>query len=170
MGERASRAGLRRRLLGLGVLAMLMAGVFLALVPFRGYLGTDEIRVERSRVEIPLAALPAERVRELAWNGQRLFVGSGAPPIVVAVEYAGGSYLLPDRGAAGAVVACALFGAVGERFRCMDPAVPAAWRNGASWSLTGAPLTEGFPPLRSIAYRIAGDTLVIEALEESRSR
>jgi hypothetical protein len=144
---------------------MLVAGLLLALVPFRGYLGTDEIRVERARVEIPLAALPAERLREIAWNGQRLFVGSGAPPVVVAVAHEGGSYLLPDRGAAGVPVACALFGAVGERFRCMDPAVPAAWRARASWSLAGEPLTEGFPALRSIAYRIEGDKLVITAPE-----
>jgi hypothetical protein len=163
---RPSRAGLHRRLLGLAVLAMLLVGVSLALIPFRGYLGTDEIRVERDRVEIPLTALPAERVREIAWNGRRLFVGSGVAPIVVAVDYEGGAYLLPDRGAAAAVMPCALFGAVGERFRCMDPAVPAAWRASASWSLAGAPLTEGFPALRSIAYRIEANMLVILASEE----
>jgi hypothetical protein len=166
VSSRPSRAGLYRRLLGLAVLAMLLAGGLLALIPFRGYLGTDEIRVERRRVEIPLAALPVDRAREIAWNDQRLFVGSGIAPVVVAVDYEGGAYLLPDRGVAGAAVSCALFGAVGERFRCMDPAVPAAWRSGASWSLAGEPLGEGFPPLRSIAYRIEGDTLVITASEE----
>jgi hypothetical protein len=145
---------------------MLLVGISLALIPFRGYLGTDEIRVERDRVEIPLGALPAERVREVAWRGQRLFVGSGAAPVVVAVNYEGGAYLLPDRGVAGGAVPCALFGPVGERLRCMDPAVSSAWRSSASWSLGGEPLSEGFPALRSIAYRVEGNTLVITASEE----
>jgi hypothetical protein len=159
------KARLQRRLLGLAVLGMLLASVLLALIPFRGYLGTDEIVVERDRVEIRRAALPAERVREIAWNGQRLFVGTGVEPQIVAVAHEGGAYLLPDR-EAGAPVPCAIFGAVGERFRCMDPAVPSAWRAAASWSLGGEPLAQGFPALRSIAYRIEGDTLVISASEE----
>jgi hypothetical protein len=144
---------------------MLIAGFFLALIPFRGYLGTDDVRVERGRVEIPLSALPADRVREVAWNGERLFVTSGDVPLVIAVAYEGGAYLLPAGAVAGSHVRCGLFGAVGERFRCMDPAVPDNWRGRAVWSLRGEPLEEGFPALRSIAYRIAGDTLVITATE-----
>ena len=161
MSERHSRRGAYRQLLGLAVAAMLVAGVGLALVPFRGYLGTDEIVVERERVQIPLSALPAERVREVAWNDTRLFVGSGAEPVVLAVDYSRGAYLLPGGAAASAPVPCALFGAVGERFRCMDPAVPADWRARAVWSMAGEPLAEGFPALRSIAYRIENDALVI---------
>ena len=157
-----------RRLLGAAVVAMLVAGLALAWVPFRGYLGTDEISVERERVEIPLAALSTERVREIAWNSERLFVASGETRTVLSVGYADGVYLLPDGTAAGGTVPCALFGAVGDRYRCMDPAAAAEWRARALWSLTGEPLREGFPALRSIAYRIEGDTLVITAMEESQ--
>lgn len=157
----------RRRLLRLAVAAMLVVGLGAVLIPFRGYLGIDEISVERERVEIPLTALPADRVREIVWGDERLFIMSGPPPLVVAVAYAGGAYLLPDGTVAGGIVPCALFGAVGERFRCMDPTTPAEWRRRAIWSQTGEPLGEGFPALRLIAYRVEGNTLVITALEDS---
>lgn len=147
---------------------MFVAGLSLAWIPFRGYLGTDEISIERERVAIPLTALPADRVREIAWGGERLFVASGERPVVVAVAYEGGAYLLPDGAAAGGIVRCALFGAVGERFRCMDPTTPAEWRKRAIWSQTGGPLGEGFPALRLIAYRIEGNALVITPLEGSQ--
>lgn len=165
---RDPRALDRRRLLRLGVVAMLVVGLGAALIPFRGYLGTDEIRIEPERVAIPLTALPADRVREIAWGGERLFVVSGARPVVVAVPYEGGAYLLPHGTAGGGTVPCALFGAVGERFRCMDPSTPVEWRKHAIWSQTGTPLGEGFPALRLIAYRIEGNTLVITALEDSQ--
>lgn len=145
---------------------MLIAGFFLVLIPFRGYLGTDEVRVERGRVEIPLSALPADRVREVAWNRERLFITNGDRPVVLVVGYEGGAYVLPDGSATGGHVRCGLFGSVGERFRCMDPDTPADWRGRAVWSRSGEPLGEGFPALRSIAYRIAGNTLVITAMEE----
>src|SRR5690606_6172132 len=122
-----------------------------------GYIGASDVAVDRESVLVPLSAIEAGEFLVIDWHGQRLFVSREVEPIVVALSFERGAYLLP--GVDGA--RCAVFGPIEGAFRCIDPETPRTLRERATWTLRGEPLGADLPPLRSPPHRIVGETLVI---------